>query len=135
MKLISFISAGVCIIFSGFIMKKQSASLYEKKWLLKTIRINEEVRQVNTKAFIRFEEEKKSAGGNGSCNSFGGSVTVHENTIHFGNLISTKMYCEGAQEIENLFFYQLGKANQYSLDEKNLRLYHDKELLLEFISE
>lgn len=135
MKLVSFISAGAFIILSGFIMKKQSTSLYEKKWLLKNIHIKEEVRQVNTKAFIRFDEEKKSAGGNGSCNSFGGSVTVHENTIHFGNLISTKMYCEGVQEIENLFFDRLGKVNQYSINDKNLRLYHDKELLLEFISE
>ena len=34
------------------------------------------------------------------CNSVGGSYTAAENKITFGQMISTKMYCEGSQENE-----------------------------------
>lgn len=36
--------------------------------------------------------------GTTDCNSFGGSYTVTENRISFGDMFSTKMYCESSQE-------------------------------------
>lgn len=38
--------------------------------------------------------------GTTDCNSFGGSYTVTDNRIVFGDMFSTKMYCEGSQEGE-----------------------------------
>jgi heat shock protein HslJ len=79
MKLITFISAGAFILFAAFVMKEknfsQQTSLYDTKWSLKKIHTDTGVEEVNTKAFIKFNQEKKSAGGNGSCNTFGSNIT------------------------------------------------------------
>src|SRR5436190_1131331 len=127
MKLISFISAGAFIFFSAFVMKKenstQALSLYDTKWKLKKIHIADSAETVTNKAFIKFNQEKKSAGGNGGCNSFGSSITVSEHTINIKNIFSTKMYCEGIQQTEDSFFKQLGKVNRFEIKDKVLLLY------------
>jgi len=138
MKLITFISAGVFIVLSAFIMKKEHSpwqSLYDVKWSLKKIYTTNGVEEVSTKAFIKFHRENKSAGGNGSCNSFGSNFTGKDNTVSFRNIFCTKMYWEGVQETENTFFKLLGIVNRFEVKEKTLLLYQDKELLLEFASE
>jgi len=139
MRLITFISAGAFILFSAFIMKKenqkQASSLYQTKWLLKKMHIDSGIEEVNTKAFIRFDEEKQSAGGNGSCNSFGSSISVEKNTISFKNTFSTKMYCVEVQKTEDTYFNLLGKANRFEIKDKTLSLYQNKNVLLEFKSE
>ena len=139
MKLVSFVSAGAFIFFSAFVMKKENttqlSSLYDTKWKLKEIHIADSVENITTKAFIKFNEEKKSAGGNGGCNVFGSSITVSGNTISFKNIFSTEMYCEGVQSTEDAFFKQLGKVNRFVIKGKTLLLYRDKDVLLEFESE
>lgn len=138
MKLITFTSAGAFILLSAFIMKKNNTatqSLYDTKWLLKKIYTETVVEEVQTKAFIKFDAAKKSAGGNGSCNSFGSSFTISRNTISFKNIFSTKMYCEGVQQIEDAFFKLLEKVNRFEMKDKELILYRDKDVLLDFVSE
>ena len=93
------------------------------------------VQDVQTKAFIKFNKEKGSAGGNGSCNSFGSTAIVNGNEVSFKNIFSTKMYCEEVQQIENSFLGSLGKINRYEIKDKTLLLYHDKELMLEFMAD
>lgn len=145
MKLITFISAGAFIILSAFAMKKNAcpagreknmpaSSLYDTKWTLQKIYREAVIEEVKTKAFIKFNREKKSAGGNGSCNSFGSDITINKNEISFKNIFSTKMYCEGVQQTEDSFFKQLEKVNRFEIKGKMLVLYQDKELLLEFVS-
>ncbi len=138
MKLITFISAGAFIILSAFVMKNNNTakqSLYNTKWSLKKIHTETGVEEVLTKAFIKFNQEKKSAGGDGSCNSFGSSFTISNNGISFKNIFSTKMYCEGVQQIEDAFLKQLEKVNRFEVKGRELILYHDKDVLLEFKSE
>lgn len=138
MKLISFISAASFIFFSAFIMKKQSAeqqSLFDTKWVLKKIHTGKSIEEVNTNAFIKFNHSTNSAGGNGSCNTFGSSTTISGNTISFKNIFSTQMYCEGVQETERAFFKELETANRFEIKDKTLLLYHDKDVVLEFESE
>ena len=138
MKLVSFVSAGAFIFFSAFVMKKensrQASPLYDTKWALKKIHTAGNVEMVTGKAFIKFNQEKKSAGGNGGCNSFGSTITVSESMVSFKNIFSTKMYCEGVQETEDAFFKQLEKVNRFEIKDKELLLYLDKEVLLEFES-
>lgn len=90
---------------------------------------------ISTKAFIRFDKAKGSAGGNGSCNSFGSTATINGNEVSFKNIVSTKMYCEQVQQIENKYFNQLGKVNRFEIKEKTLVLYNEKDKLLEFAVE
>ena len=109
--------------------------LFDTKWSLKKIYENGNEDAVNTKAFIRFDKEKKSAGGNGSCNSFGSTASVNGNDVSLKNIFSTKMYCEQVQQIENKYFHQLEKANRFEIKDNSLSLYMDKEKLLEFSAE
>ena len=111
---------------------QSSTPLYNTKWALKKINGNEGI--VNTKAFIRFDQQKGSAGGNGSCNNFGSSATINGNEVNFKNVFSTKMYCEQVQQIENKFLSSLEKVTRYEIKDKSLLLYQDKELLLEFVA-
>ncbi len=138
MKLITFISAGIFIVLAGLMMKKENKpqqSLYETKWSLRKIHTEKGVEAVNTKAFLKFDKEKNSAGGNGSCNSFGSNTTINGSEISFSNIFSTKMYCEGVQKTEDAFFQQLGKATRFELKEKTLSIYSGKDLVLEFEAE
>lgn len=135
MKLYTFISAAALLFFSGFMMKKQAAPLYDTKWSLKKIYTLQGTEQVNTKAFIKFNAANLSAGGNGSCNSFGGTLYVSNDSISITNIFSTKMYCDGVQQTEDSFFNQLEKATRYKIKEKTLLLYEGGTLLLEFMAE
>ena len=142
MRLTTLISAGIFIVASAFIMKKEhiddtmiNQPLYDTKWSLKKIHTEIGIQDVQTKAFIKFNEEKKSAGGNGSCNTFGSSSSVSNNQVSFKNIFSTKMYCEDVQQIENIFLNQLGKVNRFEIKNKTLFLYNDKDVLLEFEAE
>jgi heat shock protein HslJ len=110
-------------------------SLYDTKWSLKKIHSGDQSQGVATKAFIRFDKEKGSAGGNGSCNGFGSNFTVENDKLSFKNIFSTKMYCEAVQTIENKFFQGLQTANRFEVKEKSLFIYNDKQLLLEFSAE
>ncbi len=135
MKLYTFISAAALLFFSGFMMNKQAVPLYDTKWSLKKIYTQQGTEQVNTKAFIKFNAANLSAGGNGSCNSFGGALYVSKDSISITNIFSTKMYCDGVQQTEDSFFNQLEKATRYKIKEKMLLLYNGNTLLLEFVSE
>ena len=113
----------------------QTIPLYNTRWALKKIYSDGKEEAINTKAFIRFDKEKGSAGGNGSCNSFGSTASIDGNDVIFKNIFSTKMYCEEVQQIENKFLGGLEKVNRYEIKDKKLFLFHDKELMLEFAAE
>lgn len=139
MKQLVFISAVFLLLLASCGSNKeiatQNKALYETKWLLKKIYSENDVKNVSTTAFIRFIREKQSAGGNGSCNSFGSNTTISENQISFKNIFSTKMYCEGVQETEDAFFRELEKVNRFEIKDNTLLLYQNEEVSLEFESE
>lgn len=106
------------------------------KWVLKKIHSPARVEDISIKtAFIIFNAEKKSAGGKGGCNSFGGSFTVDKEKISIKNIFSTKMYCDGIQPVEDAFFKQLEKVTRFEIKEKILVLYQGNEALLELEAE
>ena len=138
MKLITLISGGAFILLSAFVMRKETAtqqSLYDTKWHLTKIHTVSGTEEVPIKtAFIKFNEKKKSAGGNGGCNTFGSTLIVKSDAISITEIFSTKMYCEGVQATEDAFFKQLEKVNRFEIKDKTLLLYLNKDLLLEFES-
>ena len=105
MKLITLLSISITTLILSCSANKKIAApptpLYETKWSLKKIYTDAGTENVQTKAFIKFVELNKSAGGNGSCNSFGSSITINNNEISFKNIFSTKMYCEEVQKTED----------------------------------
>ena len=111
---------------------QSSTALYNTKWSLIKIHGNGNEEIVNTKAFIRFDKEKGSAGGNSSCNNFGSSATINGNEVSFKNIFSTKMYCDAVQSIEDDFFAQLQKVTRYEIKGNTLLLFAGDNLLLDF---
>jgi heat shock protein HslJ len=118
------------------------AGLFGKKWWLTKIYTKEGAREVSVKKpFIRFDKEKRSAGGNAGCNSFGGTLSLEKGKVSITEIFSTKMYCEGIQPMEDLFLGDLGQVDRFEIKDNKLLLYKkalsytDKELLLEFEGE
>lgn len=138
MKLFSFICAGSFLLASAFIIKNENGarqSLYEEKWSLKKIYTDTGAIAVNSRAYIRFHEEKKSAGGNGGCNVFGSTIAVNGHSLVFSEIIATRMYCEGVQESEDAYLNLLAKVKRFDISEKKLWLLDGKKVLLEFETE
>ncbi|HEY6503671.1 MAG TPA: META domain-containing protein [Chitinophagaceae bacterium] len=132
----------VTIIFSSFDIKKEAMIFFQKdgvtaldthKWYLTTIyKTNGYTQVLIRKAFISFNTTDGRISGNGSCNSFGGKLTVDSSGISFGNIFSTKMYCNDVQSIENDFFSRLSKVTRYEIRGNKLLLFEGDELVLEF---
>jgi heat shock protein HslJ len=59
-------------------------------------------------------------GGHDGCNQIGGSFSTKGNRIHFGNLISTKMYCENMGAAEQTGALLSGQQYEYRLVENEL---------------
>jgi len=59
--------------------------------------------------------EKGQAGGNGSCNSFGGAYEAGNGKLSFGPLMSTLMYCENTMEQETAYLAALQEAAGYEI--------------------
>lgn len=132
MKQLTVLTA-LFIVFTSFRSDTTvKVDLYNSKWQLKTIHSKEGAAYIYTNAFIRFDETQKRVSGNGSCNSFGGSVTINDNSLQIGNLFSTKMYCESVQSIEADFFAALGKVTRYEIKGNSLLMYMGDMLSLEF---
>lgn len=135
MKKIAFVAIAIILLtaFTNIMRCKESSLFYGTKWYLSKIYQTSGTQKVTSKiAFIEFNREKKSAGGNGGCNVFGGTLSVIVNKISISEMISTEMYCDGIQPAEDAFFEQLRKVNRFEIKDKTLLLYRDKEVLLEF---
>lgn len=64
--------------------------------------------------------EQGQAGGNGSCNSFGGSYEAGNGKLTFGPLMSTLMYCENSMEQETAYLAALQEAAGYEIKDGTL---------------
>jgi heat shock protein HslJ len=111
-------------------------AIFSYKWILTNIHEDGSTRAVTGgKAFIRFNKQQESAGGNGSCNSFGSTLKTAGNTLSISQIMSTKMYCDDVQSIENSFLGQLPKVTRYEIKDKTLQLFAKEKLVLEFSGE
>jgi len=105
--------------------------LEDRKWILDAI-AGTSVGKLGRTAFIVFDKQKLSAGGNSSCNVFGGSYTSKGSTLKITDVVSTMRACveDERMSIERQFLDGLQKANRYEIGKDKLMLYRDKRLLL-----
>jgi heat shock protein HslJ len=74
-------------------------------------------------ATLEFPETGK-ASGRASCNRFFGTVEISGQSIKFGPLAATKMFCSGATDAqERRYLDALQKAERFELDGPQLRIY------------
>ena len=71
---------------------------------------------------MSFDEKSNKVSGFAGCNRFSGTYIIKKDSIAFSRIISTKMYCEKTQNIEDLMFKYLSKVNSFSLQENTLVL-------------
>jgi heat shock protein HslJ len=109
------------------------AKLEDKKWVLESIE-NKAVPKLETDAFIVFDKEKESAGGNSSCNSFGGNYVSEGKTLKITEIISTMRACieDERMNVERQFMNGLQNADRFEIKLGKLYLYQDEKLLLTF---
>lgn len=72
----------------------------------------------NKKPTITFDVAEGKVNGNSSCNNYFGALKIDGSSISFGNLGSTKMFCQGNGE--NVFFQNLEKVNTFSVNDDQL---------------
>jgi heat shock protein HslJ len=90
-------------------------------WKLTTL-LGQPVNKISSTAFIKFNIDGKSVGGNGGCNTFGGSYDLTGSShLSFGPIMSTKMYC-GEGKSENVFFGLLSRTDSYLINGDTLFL-------------
>lgn len=110
--------------------------LDDRKWVLEAIR-GVVVSKAGRTAFVAFDDNKKSAGGNSSCNVFGGSYSTNGDSLRITDVISTMRACveDERMQIERDFLEGLRQANRYEIFGGKLMLYRNRQLLLTFDGE
>jgi heat shock protein HslJ len=112
----------------------QKFRLEDRKWMLDSIR-GEKIGELEEAAFLVFDREKESAGGNTSCNLFGGSFETGEaNSIRIFDTVSTMRACieDNRMEIERGFMSALLEVNRFEINGNELILFKDQDALLSF---
>jgi heat shock protein HslJ len=108
--------------------------LEDRKWILDSV-AGAAIPHVEQEAFIVFDPAKGSAGGDSSCNAFGGDYKVNGDKISITGIISTMRACieDERMNIERDFLDGLRSTNRYEVRADKLMLYHGNKLLLTFV--
>lgn len=114
----------------------QNIGLDDRKWMLDAIK-GTAVSKSGRSAFVVFDRAKGSAGGNSSCNVFGGNYTASGSTLKIVDVISTMRACieDDRMQIEREFLEGLRQTNRYEIKRGKLMLYRNDRLLLSFNGE
>jgi heat shock protein HslJ len=106
--------------------------LEDKKWVLTSI-AGKPTPKIEKDAFLVFDKQRGSAGGNSGCNSFGGSYKTDADKISFTEIIQTFIACEDERGgVERQFLGGLQKANRFEIKAGTLNLFEGDRPLLTF---
>lgn len=116
--------------------EEPTVSIDTSRWYLKRIITNTGLPDINeANVYIRFDRKVGRVSGESGCNIFGGTLKMDTHSLHVSQVFSTKMYCDGTQEIENNFFLQLGNVTRFEIKNNKLLLLARNELLMELTKE
>lgn len=107
--------------------------LDDRRWILESI-AGAPIPKVEEEAFIVFDPVKGSAGGNTSCNVYGGSYTANGDKLSITDTISTMRACieDKRMDIEREFLDALRQTDHFEIRADKLMLYRRNKLLLTF---
>ena len=110
--------------------------LESRKWMLQSIK-GVALAKTGRGAFLVFDRAKGSAGGNSSCNVFGGEYTAANGTLKVTDVVATMRACieDDRMTIERDFLDGLRQTNRYSIERGKLTLYRNQRALLVFHGE
>lgn len=84
----------------------------------------------NKKPTATFDLKTYKLSGNNGCNQYNGAFTLRNGVLAIGDMMATKMFCEGVKE--QLYMTTLKMANGYRFDAEKLVLTLDGEPVLAF---
>jgi len=118
----------VLIVFAACDSSKKTAKSSENKKLDGVFSIaNVKGKTLSDKGLeLTFDAESNSFSGKTECNGISGNYTINDNSISFGPIIATRMYCEGKMDAEKNISDALSKASMYRI-ENNLLVFTDRE--------
>lgn len=107
--------------------------LETRKWILEQIKGRQTFAPLPY-AFMNFDAAKGSAGGDTSCNVFGGNYSVKGSKITFTDIISTMRACDedNRMSVEREMLDGLRAATRFEITDGRLMLYKGNEPLLTF---
>lgn len=81
--------------------------------------------EMQARPYVRFSGQQLS--GRTGCNVMAGTIHIKENTLSFGPIVSTRMFCQEAAEVEARFL-QLMEEAKYSSLEGQQWTWYDKNM-------
>jgi heat shock protein HslJ len=111
--------------------KNQQVSITNTEWKLVKID-NEDFSSLNPPITISLDEAQKKVSGFAGCNRFFGGYELNQSTLKFGNIGSTKMFCQDKSEIEDKYFKALGEVQSFKSESDKLFLLTGERIVLEF---
>jgi heat shock protein HslJ len=120
---------GICAI--GMFTQAQGQEILEKTWVLTAIGKEKIKLEVEKTPYITLSEGRLN--GFSACNRMMGSYTLERDTLVFGNIGGTKMFCMNSQELENKFLQTLSKTHYWKYKCGKLCLLDkDKKVIMRF---
>ena len=103
-----------------------TTDLVNTRWVVSYLPGVESLKSAAGDVYIRFVDDKKIKGFSG-CNRFVGGYEVGPNSITFGPIAGTRMFCPD-MEIEDTMMKMLAGSLEYMIISDNLYLYKGTEL-------
>jgi heat shock protein HslJ len=103
----------------------------DHRWVVKVMKqVPVQLSGTNRDAYLEFSANEKRFTGNGGCNRLSGNyMPDKKSSIHFSQVISTKMSCADIA-FETTFLALLNKTNRYEIIGNNMLLKDRNEVLL-----
>lgn len=105
-------------------------NLGESEW--KLISINGSPKALGGNAILKFDEKENQVSGIAACNNFKADYEMLRKAIKFESIITTRKYCEGKMDEENLIITNLQNVKRYDVKANMLYFYSQDKLLLTY---
>ena len=111
--------------------KAQQVSITNIEWKLIKV-YDEDLAELNPPITLLLDEAQKKVSGLAGCNRFFGGFELSQSTLKFGNMGSTKMYCQDKSALEDKYFKALGEVQSFQSENGKLSLLTGEKVILEF---
>jgi len=102
-------------------MSKTISSLGENTWKLFSLNGQQiSVSDSNKIPFLSFDPQTMKVSGNTGCNSMSGSFSSEKDKLSFGQMATTRMFCEG--DMESKFLSAVNNTSKFSMYNNQLVL-------------
>ena len=121
----------ISIFALGLSIQAQEQEILNKEWIVTEIGKEKIVVNADKTPWIKLSEGRIS--GFSACNRLMGSYTLDGDTLTFGQLGGTKMFCFDVQDLEDKFLQTLAKTHYWKYKCGKLFFFDkDNELIMKF---